>query len=80
LSAIDSDVIKTYVDVGLGVGILASMAFDPVRDKGLIGAPVGRLFGKNQTKLTMRRDAFLRGYALSFIELMIPDIDKSSLG
>jgi LysR family transcriptional regulator, cys regulon transcriptional activator len=79
LSAIDSDVIKTYVAVGLGVGILASMAFDPTRDKGLVGAPVGRLFGKNQTKLTMRRDAFLRGYALSFIELMIPNIDKSSL-
>jgi LysR family transcriptional regulator, cys regulon transcriptional activator len=79
LSAIDSDVIKTYVGVGLGVGILASMAFDPARDKGLIGVPVGRLFGKNQTKLTMRRDTFLRGYALSFIELMIPGVDKSSL-
>jgi LysR family transcriptional regulator, cys regulon transcriptional activator len=79
LSAIDSDVIKTYVDVGLGVGILASMAFDPLRDKGLIGAPAGKLFGKNQTKLTMRRDAFLRGYAMSFIELMIPDVDKSLL-
>jgi LysR family transcriptional regulator, cys regulon transcriptional activator len=79
LSAIDSDVIKTYVSVGLGVGILAAMAFDPDRDKGLIGAPVGHLFGKNQTKLTMRRDAFLRGYALSFIELMIPDVDKSTL-
>jgi LysR family transcriptional regulator, cys regulon transcriptional activator len=79
LSAIDSDVIKTYVDVGLGVGILASMAFDPLRDKGLIGAPVGRLFGKNQTKLTMRHDSFLRGYAMSFIELMIPDVDKSLL-
>jgi LysR family transcriptional regulator, cys regulon transcriptional activator len=79
LSAIDSDVIKTYVSVGLGVGILASMAFDPIRDKGLIGAPVGRLFGKNQTKLTMRRDAFLRGYALSFIEMMIPSVDKTLL-
>jgi DNA-binding transcriptional LysR family regulator len=79
LSAIDSDVIKTYVTVGLGVGILASMAFDASRDKGLVGVPVGRLFGKNQTKLTMRRDTFLRGYALSFIELMIPDVDKSTL-
>jgi LysR family transcriptional regulator, cys regulon transcriptional activator len=79
LSAIDSDVIKTYVAVGLGVGILASMAFDSSRDKGLIGVPVGRLFGTNQTKLTMRRDTFLRSYALSFIELMIPDVDKSTL-
>jgi DNA-binding transcriptional LysR family regulator len=79
LSAIDSDVIKTYVGVGLGVGILAAMAFDPTRDKGLVGAPVGRLFGNNHTKLTMRRDVFLRGYALSFIELMIPNMDKSIL-
>jgi LysR family transcriptional regulator, cys regulon transcriptional activator len=79
LAAIDSDVIKTYVEVGLGVGILAAMAFDPATDKALVGAPVGRLFGVNQTKLAMRKDSFLRGYALSFIELMIPNVDKAML-
>jgi LysR family transcriptional regulator, cys regulon transcriptional activator len=72
LSAIDSDVIKTYVEVGLGIGILASMAFDPASDKALVGAPAGRLFGLNQTKLAMRKDSFLRGFARNFIELVIP--------
>src|SRR3546814_480939 len=45
LEAIDADVVKTYVDIGMGVGIIAGVAFDPRRDKGLVGIPVGHLFG-----------------------------------
>ncbi len=79
LAAIDSDVIKTYVDVGLGVGIMAGMAYDATRDKGLEAIPAGSLFGMNQTRLAVRRDAFLRGFALAFIELFAPDVDRRAL-
>jgi LysR family transcriptional regulator, cys regulon transcriptional activator len=79
LAAIDSDVIKTYVAVGLGVGIMAELAFDSSRDEGLVAMPAGALFGINRVKLAVRRDAFLRGYALSFIELFAPDADPRTL-
>lgn len=79
LSAIDSDVIKTYVGVGLGVGIMAGLAYDAARDRGLSMIPAGALFGMNSVKLAVRRDAFLRGYALSFIDLFVPDVDLRTL-
>lgn len=79
LSAIDSDVIKTYVGVGLGVGIMTGLAYDAARDRGLSMTPAGALFGMNSVKLAVRRDAFLRGYALSFIDLFIPDVDLRTL-
>ncbi|MGD9944850.1 MAG: LysR substrate-binding domain-containing protein, partial [Burkholderiaceae bacterium] len=79
LAAIDADVIKTYVNVGLGVGIMAEMAFDASRDRGLTAMPAGSLFGMNGVKLAVRRDAFLRGFALSFIELFAPDVDRRTL-
>ncbi|MCD6673445.1 MAG: CysB family HTH-type transcriptional regulator [Burkholderiaceae bacterium] len=75
LSAIDSDVIKTYVGIGLGVGIVTALAWDPQHDRGLASMPAGALFGVNSVKLAVRRDAFLRGFALSFIELFVPDVD-----
>lgn len=79
LAAIDADVIKTYVGVGLGVGIVADLAFDAARDKGLVAMPAGALFGVNRVKLAVRRDAFLRGFALSFIELFAPEVDPRTL-
>jgi LysR family cys regulon transcriptional activator len=79
LAAIDSDVIKTYVGLGLGVGIMADLAFDAKRDKGLAALPAGALFGVNHTRLAVRRDAFLRGFALSFIELFAPSVDRKLL-
>jgi LysR family transcriptional regulator, cys regulon transcriptional activator len=72
LAAIDSDVIKTYVRLGLGVGIMAQLAFDEKTDKGLVALPVGRLFGVNQVRLALRKDMFLRGFAQTFIELFVP--------
>ncbi|HLS57927.1 MAG TPA: CysB family HTH-type transcriptional regulator [Zeimonas sp.] len=79
LAAIDSDVIKTYVGVGLGVGIMTGLAWDAARDRGLVAMPAGALFGMNYVRLAVRRDAFLRGFALSFIELFVPDFDRRML-
>jgi LysR family cys regulon transcriptional activator len=72
LSAIDSDVIKTYVAIGMGVGIMAEMAWDRSRDRTLRTAPAGHLFGMNRVRLAVRKDTFLRGFATAFIELFMP--------
>ena len=79
LAAIDSDVIKTYVALGLGVGIMADLAYDAGRDRSLTAVPAGSLFGVNHTRLAVRRDTFLRGFALSFIELFAPSVDRKLL-
>jgi LysR family cys regulon transcriptional activator len=71
LEAIDSDVIKTYVKSGLGVGIVAEMAVrdDPPGGE-LVHRPAGHLFGRNVTRVAFRRGAYLRGYVLTFAELL----------
>ncbi|MEZ5728616.1 MAG: CysB family HTH-type transcriptional regulator [Burkholderiaceae bacterium] len=74
LEATDSDVIKTYVELGLGVGIVAEMAVDPRRDSSLVALPAGALFGMNLTRIAVRRDAFLRGFAHAFIEMLAPSV------
>jgi LysR family cys regulon transcriptional activator len=75
LEAIDADVIKTYVQLGMGVGIVAGVAVDPQRD-GLVGLPCGHLFGRNVTRLAVKEGAYLRGFVYSFIELLVPGWDK----
>jgi LysR family cys regulon transcriptional activator len=72
LSAMDADVIKTYVEVGLGIGIIASMAFNPAKDRGLVRIPGDHLFPANTTRLAVRRGVFLRDYARHFIEAVAP--------
>ncbi len=67
MSALDADVIKTYVQVGLGVGIIASMAFDAPRDAGLVSLDASRLFPPNTTRIAVRRGHYLRGYAYRFL-------------
>ena len=67
LSAMDADVIKTYVELGMGVGIIAAMAFDEVRDAALHAIDARHLFASNMTRLAVRRGAFLRAYVYSFI-------------
>jgi len=76
LSAVDSDVIKTYVEPVLGVGIIAAMAFDEKRDRGLRALDAGHLFGTMTTRVAVRRGAALRGYAYTFIELFSPRLSR----
>lgn len=68
LSALDADVIKAYVELGLGVGIVASMAFDPGRDPELRLIDADHLFEVNISRIAVRRGTYLRGYAYRFIE------------
>jgi DNA-binding transcriptional LysR family regulator len=76
LTAIDADVIKTYVELGLGVGIVASMAFEPQRDRHLRAIEAGHLFRSSTTRVALRRGAILRGFAYDFIELFAPQLTK----
>jgi LysR family cys regulon transcriptional activator len=76
LSAMDADVIKTYVELGMGVGIVASIAFDPERDRNLRALDAGSLFEFNVTRLAVRRGTWLRGYAYAFIEAFAPTLTR----
>jgi LysR family transcriptional regulator, cys regulon transcriptional activator len=77
LTALDSDVIKTYVELGLGVGILAKMAFDPQRDVNLRAIDASHLFESSTTRLGVKRGAYLRRYAYEFIEIFAPQLPRS---
>jgi LysR family transcriptional regulator, cys regulon transcriptional activator len=68
LSAMDADVIKTYVELGMGVGIIAGMAYDEVRDAHLRAIDARHLFASNMTRLAFRRGSFLRSYVYDFIQ------------
>lgn len=76
LEAIDADVIKTYVELAMGVGIMAGMAFDAERDKGLRAIPVGHLFGTSISRLALKRGAYLRSYVYAFVELLAPALSR----
>ena len=76
LEAIDADVIKTYVELGMGVGIIAGMAFDAERDKGLRAISVGHLFGTNVSRVALKQGAYLRSYVYTFIELLTPTLNR----
>ncbi|MCK9237049.1 MAG: HTH-type transcriptional regulator CysB [Thiopseudomonas sp.] len=73
-TAADSDVIKTYVRLGLGVGIVARMAVDEVEDSDLVVLDASELFEPSVTKIAFRRGTFLRGYMASFIERFAPHL------
>jgi LysR family cys regulon transcriptional activator len=79
LTAIDSDVIKTYVELGLGVGLLAQMAFNPERDRNLEMLDASHLFPASTTHLGIRRDAYLRGYQYDFIHIIAPHLDRAAV-
>lgn len=76
LEAIDADVIKTYVELGMGVGIIASMAYDAERDRNLKAIPVGHLFGSNLSRLAVKQGAYLRSYVYTFMELLAPTLNR----
>jgi LysR family cys regulon transcriptional activator len=72
LSATDSDVMKAYVSLGLGVAVVASLAFDPRRDRGLRAVEASHLFKPNSVYIGVRRDRALPRYALEFVGLIAP--------
>jgi LysR family transcriptional regulator, cys regulon transcriptional activator len=76
LTAIDADVIKTYVELGLGVGIVAQMAFIPERDRHLKMLDAQHLFKPSTTRLAVRKNEYLRGYSYDFIELFAPHLTR----
>ena len=78
-TATDADVIKTYVRLGLGIGIMARMAFDPLQDKDLVAIDASHLFAPSTTMIAFRRGTFLRTYMYDFMELFAPHLTKSQV-
>lgn len=76
LTAMDADVIKTYVELGLGVGIMASIAYDEVRDTGLRALDARNLFSINTTSVAVRRGGLLRSFAYDFIKTFAPHLER----
>ena len=83
-TATDTDVIKTYVRLGLGIGIIAAMAFDPERDTDLVAIDASHLFLPSRTYIGARKDTFLRRFMLDFVELfaghLTPDVVRAAFG
>jgi LysR family cys regulon transcriptional activator len=83
LEAIDSDVIKTYVRLGMGVGIAAEMAVRDVLEddgkSGLVARPAGHLFGKNVTRVAFKRSAYLRNFVYTFAALLNPQLTREAI-
>jgi len=75
-TATDADVIKTYVKLGLGVGIVASMAHNPKFDSDLVSLPADHLFEASTTKIGCRRGMFLRGFMYDFIRQFAPHLTR----
>jgi LysR family cys regulon transcriptional activator len=80
LEAIDSDVIKTYVRSGLGVGIVTELAMrEEGADSGLVQRPLGHLFGTNVTRVAFKRGAYLRHFVFTFAELLSSRLNAALL-
>ena len=79
LSAIDTDVIKAYVELGLGIAIIASLAYDPARDTNLRAIDASHLFEPNTIHLGVRRGDYLSGYMLDFIAMFAPHLDRRTV-
>ncbi|HET7729695.1 MAG TPA: CysB family HTH-type transcriptional regulator [Usitatibacter sp.] len=79
LTALDSDVIKSYASLGLGVGIISSRAFRPGKDEGLVALSCDHLFPMQTTRLAYKRGAYLRGFMVEFIRLFTPNLRGEDL-
>jgi LysR family cys regulon transcriptional activator len=77
LEAIDSDVIKTYVRLGMGVGIVAEMAVRDSTDDDLVVRPGAQLFGKNTARIAFKRSAYLRNFVYDFATLLSERLDRN---
>ena len=76
LTASDADVIKTYVKLGLGIGIIATMAYDPEQDAELVALDAAHLFKPSVTRIGFRKGIFLRGYMYEFIRLFAAHLER----
>ncbi|GGW69793.1 MULTISPECIES: HTH-type transcriptional regulator CysB [Vreelandella] len=76
LTAADADVIKTYVRLGMGVGIVAHMAVDPTQDDDLVALDASHLFASSTTKIGIRRGTFMRGYMYDFLARFAPHLTR----
>ncbi len=76
LTALDADVIKTYVGLGLGLGIISALAYDAQRDAGLVAVDAGHLFESNTTRIALRRGTYLRRCEYDLITLFAPHLSK----
>ncbi|SES80502.1 HTH-type transcriptional regulator CysB [Thorsellia anophelis] len=76
LTATDADVIKTYVELGLGVGVIASMSVDPIKDSHLVAIDARTIFHHSTTKIGFRKNIFMRGYMFDFIERFSPHLTR----
>jgi LysR family cys regulon transcriptional activator len=79
ISALDADVIKTYVELDLGIGIIASMAYQKERDTKLSLVDSKNLFSNNTTHIAIRQGHYLRGYAYKFLELCSKDLNEAKI-
>lgn len=79
LTALDSDVIKTYVELGMGIGIVAQMAYDRARDSGFELLDAGHLFAASMTRLALRKGVFLRGFVYEFIALFAGQYTRAAV-
>ena len=79
LTAIDADVIKTYVELNLGVGLIAEMAYDKNKDSALESRDVSHLFPTSTTYIGIRKETFVRGFVYEFIKMFTPDITDFDL-
>ncbi|WP_374961989.1 HTH-type transcriptional regulator CysB [Spongiibacter tropicus] len=75
-TATDADVIKTYVRLGLGIGIVAQMAYDPATDSDLVALDAGHLFEPSVTKVGFRRGTYMRKFMYDFVELFAPHLTR----
>jgi LysR family cys regulon transcriptional activator len=78
-AGVDVDVIKAFVEAGLGIAVLPQLAFEPRRDSKLRALDVGHLFEAHVGCLTIRKNHYLRGYAFDFVEMLAPDIDRRAV-
>lgn len=76
-TATDADIIKTYVRMGLGIGVIANLAFNPKIDIDLVKINANKLFAQSTTKICFRRNTFLRNYMYDFINLFAPHLNKN---
>jgi LysR family transcriptional regulator, cys regulon transcriptional activator len=79
LTAIDADVIKTYVKLGLGIGLVATMAYDQKRDEGLVMLDASHVFPASTTYLGVKRQTVLRSYLVEFIAQLVPHLARATL-